>query len=161
MQRFYSNEEWLIDGEDGWQNFSGVREIIGKFECIKVIVNNGYWIKGTPEHVVYIEYDKEIELRELKVGMRIKTLYGYEEVVGIEVSREEVVYDVVGTRLGRYVTNGVVTKNCDEFAHVPNGQCVMGDEVVEVRYGDEVKKVTLEKLYNVMEVVNGSGKVCE
>lgn len=42
MQRFYSNEEWLIDGEDGWQEFSGVREIIGEFDCIKVIVNNGY-----------------------------------------------------------------------------------------------------------------------
>lgn len=154
QQTFLENTDWEIENENGkWEDFSGVRilENDEDFTILKILTQNGFWIECTDNHTLYYDVDMEVLAKNLKLGDYILTQTGLDEIVDIHESTEHIVYDIINTDSGKTLTNGIISHNCDEFAHVQKNQCICGDETVDLKHGDQIKRVKLEDLHKALE----------
>lgn len=85
---------------------------------MEIITESGKWIKCTKGHILYDKGGK-IDASKLTLKSYIKTIDGYEKISIINKLESSIVYDIIGTKSGNTLTNGIISHNCDEFAHVP------------------------------------------
>jgi hypothetical protein len=116
---FAENTEYEIMTPSGWKNFKGITRAENK-KTFKIRLEDNSFIESTANHYFFKD-NKKVQLKDLTVGNKIDTINGSQEIVDISFSKITAVYDIVEVEdeLHRFVINdGIVTKNCDEFAYV-------------------------------------------
>lgn len=119
---FAENTEYEILTPSGWKDFRGIT-FSGKKTTHRLTLSNDMIVEATPGHFFFID-NKKIKLKDLSIGEMIDTDTGTASIVSIDKLVPADVYDIVEVDdiLHRYIiNNGLITKNCDEFAYVePN-----------------------------------------
>lgn len=147
--KFVKNNKFEIFGNLGWEEFDGLF-ITESDNSIKVyeILTKDKWIECTEDHILYID-NKQIRAKDIKINNKIQTIDGPENVVKINIKYVKKVYNIVNTKSHKIFTNGILNHNCDEFAFVPQSQCLDGDGLIEIQNDlGEIEKITLREFYN-------------
>ena len=116
---FKKIDEWSLETPNGWSDFSGIQRLEPKM-LYKLQLVSGDSVVSTGDHSFFTS-NQQKKLLELKVGETIDTMSGPQEITDIiEVGIEEV-YDIIECEDDHkfIVNSGIITKNCDEFAFVP------------------------------------------
>lgn len=112
--------EWEVLTDEGWSDFSGLK--VSSSNDILELKTQSKTLICTAGHKVYSN-SSWIEVQKLNISDLILTDIGYELVIAITpIEGERTVYDLVGVDKGsKYITGGIISHNCDEFAHLkPN-----------------------------------------
>lgn len=116
---FTPNTDWEVLGPSGWNDFSGTI-LKGVQPLIRIVFEDGTFVEATEGHVFYSD-----EIPVTAANVQIGTFLDGKktEVISKEHAGMSEVYDLVEVANGHRFTlsNGLVTKNCDEFAFVPPG----------------------------------------
>lgn len=116
--------------DTGWSPFSSMKVGTGKF--LKIGFSDGRSIRVTEDHKFKtyefekLTLDGWISAKDLKIGSKVHahTPPALRRIHALEVSSiddggEGTTYDLVGVEgNSRYYTNGILSHNCDEFAHL-------------------------------------------
>ncbi len=116
---FAENTEYEILTPSGWKDFKGIT-FSGKKVTYRIALKTGKTVDATEAHFFFNGKNK-IQVKELKISDYIDTLDGLEQIVSITEQEQTEVYDIIEVEdeLHRFLVNdGIVTKNCDEFAFV-------------------------------------------
>lgn len=115
---FKKNKKYEVLTDSGFQDFSGIMKK-GKKETFEIELISGKKIEATKDHYFYEEKQK-IQLQNLKIGDSIDVEGGKKEKIkNIKSTGQNNVMDLVEVDNGnKFISNGVVTKNCDELAFV-------------------------------------------
>jgi len=117
LKEFIVNEDWEIETDKGWKNFSGLA-VYDKKSLIKLSLADSSVIKVSENHGFFDAEDNTILAKDT-LYKQIKTKSGLVKVLNIEKCASEVVYDFVDVEDGnRYFTNGILSHNThlvDEF----------------------------------------------
>lgn len=101
----------LIQTQSGFSHFDGIRKLFVS-KTLKFFFNNTF-IEVSENHR-FIIFGKEVFAKTLKVGDTLQTLSETVIITKIEtVSEPTDVYDVLETNDHSYITNGVISHNCD------------------------------------------------
>ncbi len=111
--------EWEVLTPTGWQDFTGIVEYEKLVLTIKL--NNGAELTASETHRV-LTINGVVEMKDLVIGSIIMIDSGTALVTEIsEVKDHQKVYDLVEVANGHeYYTNGIISRNCDEIAFIPN-----------------------------------------
>jgi hypothetical protein len=119
---FAENIDYEILTPSGWKDFRGISSS-GEKTTYCVTLEDGSMVNATDGHFMF-SMNKKIKIGDLRVGDTIDVADGALKILSIEENVPSDVFDIVevNDELHRfYVNNGIVTKNCDEFAYVePN-----------------------------------------
>jgi hypothetical protein len=118
---FAINNLYEIRTSEGWKSFSGViKKPSQQMLCLKF--ENSFTVNVTPDHEFYLNGART---KALDIPNNTK-LDGYDYcMTSKELVAEGVVYDIVGVENKGHnflLSNGLITKNCDEFSFVAPGQ---------------------------------------
>lgn len=116
---FAENTEYEILTPSGWKDFRGIT-FSGKKVTYRIELKNGRTVDATEAHFFFNGKNK-IQVNELKIFDYIETSDGFEQIISIKEQEKAEVYDIIEVEdeLHRFLVNdGIVTKNCDEFAFV-------------------------------------------
>lgn len=111
---------WSVWTDTGWSEFTGIKKsITSKF--IEIKLNSGNTLKGTYGHKL-LSNGKWVNIESLKLNDEISIENGSSYITEISILEGGDAYDLVGVNHNsRYFTNGILSHNCDEFAHLaPN-----------------------------------------
>jgi hypothetical protein len=113
------NNDYEILTPSGWQSFKGIiqKPIQDLFEIILV---DGRKVKATSDHHFYVNGLKT-QLKNLNVGDMIDCEDNQVSIHQINHVGADITYDIfeVGDPHHKFIVNdGIITKNCDEFAFV-------------------------------------------
>ena len=101
----------LIQTQSGFSPFDGIRKLFVP-KIIKIFFNNTS-IEVSENHK-FIIFGKEVLAKTLKVGDSLQTLTETVIISKIEtIEKQTDVYDVLETNDHSYITNGVISHNCD------------------------------------------------
>lgn len=117
---FAENTDYEILTPTGWKDFRGVSQTENKI-TFRMTLENDSIVESTLEHFFFVD-NKKIKLADLSVGDSIDTIDGKQKIINIEKLEERTVYDIIEVKdcNHQYIINGnITTKNCDEFAFVP------------------------------------------
>jgi hypothetical protein len=124
-EKLYSNKKnkehnAQILTKDGFQDFDGIQCNGFRSDILKITFGDNTSIKCTSDHRFLLDYSNEyIEAYLLHEGVSLSGKI----IVTIEESEPELVYDAINVKNGNnYVTNGIISHNCDEFAFLPASQ---------------------------------------
>ena len=132
-----------------WENFDGIfiTESDDLIEVYYILTEKNKWIECTEDHILYID-DKQIRAKDIKINDKIQTIDGNESVIKINIEYVKKVYNIVNTNSHKIFTNGILNHNCDEFAFVPQSQCLDGNGLIEIQDDEEkYEKITLKEFY--------------
>lgn len=116
---FAENTEYEILTPSGWKDFKGIT-FSGKKTTYRITLKNGKTVDATEAHFFFNGKNK-IQVKDLKVSDYIDTVDGLEQIVDILDHGQTEVYDIIEVEDGLHrflVNDGIITKNCDEFAFV-------------------------------------------
>jgi hypothetical protein len=116
---FAENTEYEILTPTGWKEFKGIT-FSGEKITYRITLKNGKMVDATEAHFFFSNNIK-IPVKDLKVSDFIDTVDGLIQIIDISERYKTGVYDIVEVEdeLHRFIVNdGIVTKNCDEFAFV-------------------------------------------
>jgi hypothetical protein len=103
---------YKIKTNTGWQSFSGI-SYNGKKEIYELLLEKDIKLKVTDEHKIYVNKNKCISLKELKVNDSVLTIYGYLRVLDIEMCSIGDVYDILDVSNGnKFFANDILVHNC-------------------------------------------------
>lgn len=117
----YNNIQYEVLTDTGWSDFSGVKiDETESFTKIKFV--DGSNLKCTSEHRVMRSSGDWVDAKCILSGDFVKSDIGDLEVMSLELVEGGMTYDLIGVeKNSRYYTNGILSHNCDEFAHLaPN-----------------------------------------
>lgn len=116
---FKEINEWEVMTPDGWSDFKGIM-MDDKVGYIEMEMENNDVIKCSSKHVFFIN-GNPIESNDIKEGECVDGVGGKLKVKCKRYINNPIrFYDLVETKQHKYIiNNSVVTKNCDEFAFVP------------------------------------------
>lgn len=142
VEEFIKNKLGLeVLTDCGWQKFEGLVNK-GIKHTITVFLENTK-VTLTPDHNIFLDSLKKIPASELKVGDKVWTLSGPQQVISIKENYLEKVYDLVNVgRHKRFYADDILCSNC-EF--------IIADETL-------ISPTTLVDLEGI-EPVNRMGKV--
>lgn len=129
------NRRYQILTPSGFQNFKGIRKLQKQSKCKVSFAEGGYLI-GSTNHKVLLYEEGLTELEKLKTGNKVQSPKGPRTVSSIEiVESPTVLYDAVEVEGGHlYITNGVVSRNCDaDF--LTSGNSVF--DIPDIQYFEE------------------------
>jgi len=111
--------EWEVLTLDGWQDFSGIVQF--EKEVITITFDDGSHLTGSLDHRIFLVYNEKISLKDLVVG---DVVQGSDNLLIVkeisEIKEKQNVYDLVEVQGGhKYLTNSVLSSNCDEIAFIP------------------------------------------
>ena len=113
------NNKYEVLSDTGWSNFSGVK-IDETQAFIKIKFVDGSSLKCTTDHRLMMTSGKWCGAASLVSGDFVKSDIGDLEVMSTDIVEGGLTYDLIGVeKNSRYYTNGVISHNCDEFAHLP------------------------------------------
>lgn len=111
-------DEWDIKTPNGWKPFGGVIKK-GKEKLIKLSFESGVDVTATADHI-FFQSDKKIKVKYLKINDTIDGLTKKLKIIDIKEQNVSDVFDIVESFEHKFVVNkDIITKNCDEFAFVP------------------------------------------
>ena len=113
------------NGVEAVQSTQVVRTSVNH-EVMKLTTEGGRIIKGTPEHVFFVDNGKKIiekKLSELKPGDTLLTQSGADDnsvsstdrVISVEPCGAEDVFDIAVPRGNSFIANGIIVHNCSEI----------------------------------------------
>lgn len=111
-------EKWEILTPSGWSNFSGIMNN-GIKKTYSIYLENGEVITATKEHKFFIN-NFHISVEDLLPGNSLDGVGGPIIITDIKEYKDEEVFDIIETHKHQFFVNSVISKNCDEFAFVPN-----------------------------------------
>jgi hypothetical protein len=111
IDKFYLNEDWEIETDEGWKDFKGIAQYPKK-QIFQVTLDNDDYIHVSENHG-FIDAENGIITAGKSLGCRIKTIDGLREVVSItDTGRDEEVYDFVDVDVThKYYTNNILSHN--------------------------------------------------
>lgn len=117
MENIKLSNKWEVLTPNGWKSFKGIIKDTKK-GYLKLNVD-GHIYKCTKDHKFYIN-NKPISASDLKVNDKVDS-EGNGLILDIEIIDDDIdVYDLLEVFGHKYlIGNGLHTKNCDEFAFVP------------------------------------------
>jgi hypothetical protein len=119
-----NNTRYEVLTPDGWCDFKGVKQN-GLMRLLQINLTDGRQVSATPNHI-FFQKGKHVRADNLRRGDRIDTLTGSAEIENIKNAGNNIVYDLVEVANPQHafsINNGILSKNCDEFAFVqPNKQ---------------------------------------
>lgn len=112
-------KEWQIKSPNGWTDFKGIKCNGGK-QTFNVNFEDGSSVSATSDHGFFIN-NVLTEVNKLKIGDVVDGHPSNKIIKSIVAGNIEEVYDIVESQEDHkfFVNDGVITKNCDEFAFVP------------------------------------------
>ena len=148
----YTNNKYQILSDTGFQNFKGLLTGTNK-EKINISFNNNQSLVCTPNHKLITNTNDEILAKDLKQG---DILYNNIKVTDVYYyMSEDKVYDILHVENShKYLTNGILSKNCliiDEMSFV---ECVAGDTLISIRD----KKTETEKTIEIKDTPKNSSR---
>ena len=113
------------NGVEAVQSTQVVRTSVNH-EVMKLTTEGGRTIKGTPEHVFFVDNGKKIiekKLSELKPGDTLLTQSGADDnsvsstdrVISVEPCGAEDVFDIAVPQGNSFIANGIIVHNCSEI----------------------------------------------
>lgn len=117
-QIYAENTVYEISTPSGWKDFRGISRSADKTTS-RLTLSNNSTVDATIGHYFFID-GKKAKLKDIVIGDHIDTVTGPVEVTDIKENKTSDVYDVieVDDEFHRFITNGIITKNCDEFSFV-------------------------------------------
>jgi hypothetical protein len=111
INKFFPNDEWEIETDEGWRDFKGIAEY-SKKKIFQVILDNGMSVNVSKNHG-FIDTTGNVILACNSLGREIKTINGIHKVIEIiDTNKEEAVYDLVDVeKVHKYYTNGILSHN--------------------------------------------------
>lgn len=111
------NPGYRVLTPDGYKAFDGIA-LMGYREIWRVVLADGSEIECSELHKFFNQDLDRVPLRSLDVGDALLTRDGFQAIAEIENTRRiEPVYDLIEVQDGhRYLTNGVVSSNCEFIA---------------------------------------------
>lgn len=110
-EKFYVNEEWEIETDEGWKDFKGIAQY-SKKEILEIILENNESINVSNKHG-FIDSNDDIIFANESLGCQIKTTDGLQKVIEVNwTGRKEVVYDFIDVEdTHKYYTNNILSHN--------------------------------------------------
>ena len=104
-------EGWSVLGERGFIDVMSTHTTV-PYKVYKVSTASGLSLSGADDHILFTDHG-EILLKNIKVGDKIKTVAGYDEVTSvIPLCTEETMYDIqVNDHSQSYFTNDILSHN--------------------------------------------------
>ena len=101
-----------IETDSGWHPVTKILKTI-PYQVWKIVTASGKYLECADNHIVFDENLNEIFVKNLKVGSRVSTISGLEEIVEIQpLDKEENMFDVtVESDDHRFYSNGILSHN--------------------------------------------------
>lgn len=114
------NSKYDVLTDTGWSDFFGVK-VNKTYKFVKITTTSGKTLSGTYGHKV-MSTNGFVDIQNLQVGDIVQTTHRHEEITDTQIVDGGLSYDLIGVKNNsRYYTNGILSHNCDEFAHLaPN-----------------------------------------
>lgn len=117
---FVENTNYEILTPSGWKDFRGLSSVENK-KTFRITLENEATVEATSGHF-FFKNNVKVKLGDISINDTIDTIHGPQKVINIEELDNTTVYDVieVGDPNHQFIVNSCfITKNCDEFAFVP------------------------------------------
>jgi hypothetical protein len=102
--------DWEIETEDGWVDVTHINKTI-EYEVYQLVTTNCS-VECADNHIVFLENNSEVFVKDLRCGDLIKGQYGLEEVITItKTDRKEHMYDLSVTGNHTFYANGLLHHN--------------------------------------------------
>lgn len=134
-EQFYQkNNQYSIWASTGWEKFDGIFKNVYSMpiDMYRITLKTGQKISCTYDHKLFDEEFNEIEAQSIGEFDYIQTESGPIAIEKIEQYKSDISYSVFNSESKRIYSNGILSRNCDEFAFVPKEFCL-----------DKYSKVTL------------------
>lgn len=114
MEELVKNKDGIqILTDSGWSDFSGLM-IMGERDTVLVLLADGSEIQCTPEHKIYTEGMIPVQAQHLKQNHKVVTGDTVSNVVSVESSPAEMVYDIHKVNNNRrFIANNMLVSNCE------------------------------------------------
>lgn len=131
-----NNGRYKIKTSNGYEPFTGIQKVKNK-DSIKFYLSNGEDIGCSYNHI-FIVNDKEILASNLEIGNKLQTSTGYTEIISIEDSGFQDLYDIINAGKNYcYYTNDILSHNCKFLASTDS---LITSEVVEnMKFGEMIE----------------------
>lgn len=119
MQNYKNNNKYEILTPNGWKDFKGIiqNKNVNK-SSKKIFLEDDITITGTDEHVFYDQNNKEVKVKNLKIGDFLKTKFGNKKILNLEHCILEDTYDIFDADGHVIIANSTYSHQCDEFSFV-------------------------------------------
>lgn len=108
---FINKDRFLIKTQSGYSEFKGIRKLTVP-KVLRICFNDTH-IDVSEDHR-FVVFGTEITAKTLKVGDILQTETGTAIITEIQAVQEQKdVYDVLDTKDHTYITNGIISHNCD------------------------------------------------
>lgn len=116
---FKEIKKWQIKTPNGWSDFLGIQKL-KKSQLYEIKFDDNSIVTATKDHCFFISNIKKL-VSELREGDSIDGTSKGKKIISITKFKEEEVYDIVESQDdNKFIVNkNIITKNCDEFAFVP------------------------------------------
>jgi len=155
FEEFFEISDWEIETDTGWEDIKGIGKTIPY--QVWFLKTWGFELECADNHIVFDEQFNELYVYELKVGDKIMTEFGPQEVLKIEKTNEIIeMYDVqVSSDNHRYYTNGILSHNSIFLANLAANAVKLGynSAVVSLEMAD--RKVVKRLGANLLNVTMG------
>ena len=123
MQIIHNLSQYEILTDSGFQDFDGFVESIKQTVFVRTDRSS---IRCTEDHQFKLKTNKWIDCKQLRPGMKLKSIHGTERIVYVGLTgMNESVYDPLNVRNGSsYISNSLISHNClylDELSFVQRG----------------------------------------
>lgn len=95
----------------GYKKINGC-EITQRNAPVYKITTSDKYIEGSSDHKVKTKNGKFVKLKDLKIGSKIQTIDGHQELISVEgLGYNEDLYDIEVDEVRQYYSNGIVSHN--------------------------------------------------
>lgn len=115
MNKFYINDKYKVKTDTGWQDFIGVANKGKTKTCELVFDDFETHIEVSLDHVFYDDHGFPVKAKDVAIGSTVQGNGGLLTVTSKEFYEdEEEVFTLIEVSGGnKYLTNGVLSKNCE------------------------------------------------
>ena len=110
MNLHHNTKNWKIKTSSGYEPFAGVAHM-GVSQTYKLTFDDQSNIKVTDSHILFLEDNTEIFVKDIKPGMILIGIKN-KAVISIELDEITDVYDVIEVLSHTFFANGILSHNC-------------------------------------------------
>lgn len=114
---FFPNKHYKIKTPYGWEPFSGLYIDKTPKKGIFIKTKNTAITVGD-KHLIKLSNDTFVKAHTLTLANTIQTIHGPEKIIELSSIALSQTYEIINSRSGEIIANGVYNHNCDEFAFV-------------------------------------------
>ena len=97
---------------DGFKHFNGI-SLMGQKQGLHLIFEDDIWVKCTNDHNIFINNNKKVPAKNIRLNDTILTSSGYKKLISKTKIASANVYDLIEVSDGnRFYTNGALVSNC-------------------------------------------------